>query len=113
MAKSNSCRLISGSLGARCFLITSGDEWQSAATYEANLMSALRRSKEKGSPSWINAAYSMTHSLLLFTPFKEYQTEWIYTDPLLTFLLIVNEAVASFPTFKIQMRRYAKQLPKV
>ena len=77
------------------------------ATYEANLMSALRRSKEKGSPSWINAAYSMTH------PFKEYQTEWIYTDPLLTFLLIVNEAVASFPTFKIQMRRYAKQLPKV
>ena len=97
----------------RCFLITSGDEWRSEGTYETNLISALQRSKEKGNPSWINAALSLTHGLLRFTPFKEYETEWIHSDPLLTFLLIVNESVASFPTFKIPIRRYAKKLPEV
>jgi len=97
----------------RCFLITSGDEWRSKDTYETNLISALQQSKAQGNPSWINAALSMTHGLLRFTPYKEYETEWIETDPLLTFLLIVNESVASFPTFKINIRKYAKKLPKV
>jgi len=96
----------------RCFLITSGDEWR-RTTYESKLISALRRSKEKGNPSWINAAFSMSHGLVRFAPFKDYETEWIESDPLLTFLLIVNESVASFPTFKIKIRRYAKKLPKV
>lgn len=97
----------------RCFLITSGDEWKSKDAYENNLISALKRSKEKGNPSWINAAFSMTHGLVRFTPFKEYETKWIEADPLLTFLLIVNESVGSFPTFKINIRKYAKKLPTV
>ncbi|MBI3807907.1 MAG: hypothetical protein HY281_10420 [Nitrospirae bacterium] len=98
----------------RSFLITSGDEWRRKATYENNLISAIERSWEKGnSTSWVNAALSMTHGLLRFTPFKVKETEWIHLDPLLTFLLLVNDSIASFPTFKIPIRRYAKKLPKV
>lgn len=97
----------------RCFLITSGDEWKSAKSYEQNLILALQRSKAKGKPSWINAALSMQHGLLRFTPYKEYETEWITENPLLMFLLFVNQTVSDFPTFKIDIQRYAKNLPSI
>lgn len=97
----------------RCFLITSGDEWKSAKTYEQNLIEALRRSKAKGNPSWINGALSMQHGLLRFTPFKEYETEWVSENSLLSFLFFVNQAVSEFPTFKIDIQRYVKYLPSI
>jgi hypothetical protein len=97
----------------RCFLITSGDEWYARGTYRRNLVSALEKSKEKGNSSWINAALSMKHGLVWFTPYKEYETHWTDEDPLLMFLLLLADSVASFPTFKIEIRRYADRLPTI
>ena len=97
----------------RCFMITSGDEWQSADTYQRNMVSALKKLRSQGKKNWLNAALSLQHGLLMFRPYTAYEGQWQKSNGLLKFLLLLNHAVTTFSTFKVDIRRYAKALPDV
>ena len=96
----------------RCFLVTSGDEWKSANTYERNLVAALRRVNARGTPAWGNASLRLEHGLLTFQADTAYECRWATNKALLRFLLFLNQCVATFPTFKVNIKRYARVLPE-
>lgn len=92
--------------GPRAFLVTCGDEWANAATYERNLVAALRALKDEGTNVWLHAAYSVAHGLLTFKPYSDFEGEWRQTNALLDFVLYINQLVGSFPTYQIDLGRY-------
>lgn len=96
----------------RCYMITSGDEWQSAETYHRNLISSLKKLNAQGKPTWLNAALSLQHGLLHFKAYTAYESQWRKKNALLTFLLVLNQAITTFSTFKVDIKRYAKALPE-
>lgn len=95
----------------RSYLVTSGDEWKSADTYQRNLVSALKKLNSQGKPTWVNAALSLQHGLLLFKPYTQHESHWQRSNALLNFLLVINQAIATFSTFKVDIKRYAKTIP--
>ena len=96
--------------GTRCYLITSGDEWKSADTYQRNVVAGLHNLRAGGKQPWLNAAYSVRHGLLEFVAYTDFLSQWSSNNALLAFLLAINQGVNTFSTFKVDLRRYAKSL---
>jgi hypothetical protein len=94
----------------RCYIVTSGDEWKSSDTYKKNVVASLNRLSGSGNEPWLNAAFSLQHGLLEFRAYTKFQGQWITTNALLQFLLTLNQAIATFSTFKVDLKRYAKSL---
>ncbi|MEJ2682724.1 MAG: hypothetical protein P8144_15030 [Gammaproteobacteria bacterium] len=99
-------------LSPRCFLITCGDEWVKADTYERNLLSSMNAAKQKNDHVWINAAFSMCHGMFHFKPFTQFEHQRTRENALLEFVLFVNVVVAEFRTSHIDIRRYRPTLPE-
>ena len=95
----------------RSYIVTSGDEWRSADTYQRNLVSQLKTLNKEGKPTWLNAALSIQHGLLVFTAYTNHEARWHKQSPLLNFILRLNQGIATFSTAKIDIKRYAKVLP--
>jgi hypothetical protein len=94
----------------RCYVVTSGDEWKSPGTYKKNVVVALERLSSSGNHPWLNAAFSLQHGLLEFEAYTTFDGHWTATNSLLQFLLTLNQAVSTFSTFKVDLKRYAKAL---
>jgi hypothetical protein len=96
----------------RTFLITCGTEWKKAETYQAHLVEALKSAKNTESEPWVNAAFSISHGMFYFKPGAEYECLRISDNALIEFLLFVCSAVSSYPTYRIEVRRYRPTAPK-
>ena len=94
----------------RCYVVTSGDEWKSPDTYKKNVVVALERLSSRGNHPWLNAAFSLQHGLLEFEAYTTFHGHWTTTNSLLQFLFTLNQAVSTFSTFKVDLKRYAKGL---
>jgi hypothetical protein len=99
-------------LSPRCFLITCGDEWVNAATYERNLVEAMTTAKSRHPDVWLNAVFSMRHGMWHFKPFTDFERKRITVNALLEFVLFINTVVAEFHTSQIDIRRYRPTIPK-
>lgn len=104
--------IVAVSPGPRSFLVTCGDEWASAATYERQLVAALRAVQAEGKSVWLHAAYSVKHGLLTFKPYSDFEGTWITKDPLLEFVLFLNQTLTDFHTYQINLRRYRPSIPQ-
>ena len=83
------------SLSPRCFLVTFGDEWSSHETYLRKLLEALRLAKRHSKHVWINAALSLKHGMYHFRPYTDFTANHIKDNPLLEFVLYLNNAYFS------------------
>ena len=92
------------------YVVTSGDEWKSPDTYTKNGVVALERLSSRDNHPWLNAAFSLRHGLLEFEPYTAFHGHWTTTNSLLQFLFTLNQAVSTFSTFKVDLKRYAKAL---
>lgn len=90
----------------RSFIITCGDEWKKPERYKKNIIDSLKKVKEEYSDTWINAAFSLTHGMLHFKPYTEFENEWIKNNSLLEFVLLINNALSTFPTWRIDISKY-------
>lgn len=97
--------------GPRSFIVTCGDEWANATTYESNIIKAIRAVKAEGHEVWLHAAYSVKHGLLTFKPYTDLECEWTTKDALLEFVLFLNQSLVNFPTHPIRLRRYRNSTP--
>lgn len=96
----------------RAFIITSGDEWTKAETYEKHLLDSLRSVRNNNPDTWLNAALSLRHGMLHFAPHTDFESKWFKDNPLLEFLLFLNKAIATFHTFKIDIQKYRPTIPE-
>ena len=99
-------------LPPRCFLITCGDEWVKAATYEKNLLGAMNAAAKRSAHVWLNAAFSMRHGMFHFKPFTDFDHQRTIENALLEFVLFINVVIAEFRTSHIDIRRYRPTLPE-
>lgn len=97
------------------FLITSGNEWAKAETYKKHLLNGLRnvRDKDKKRDTWLNAVFSLRHGMLHFERFTDFESKWIKENSLLEFLLYLNKAIATIPTFKIDIQKYRPTIQEI
>ncbi len=102
---------ISYSLSPRSFLITCGDEWVKADTYEKHLMRALAHAQQMRSHVWVNAVFSMRHGMFHFKPHTTFEHDRIRDNALLEFILFLNNAISDFRVSRIDLRRYRPTLP--
>ena len=94
-------------------MITCGDEWQKHKSYEQHLISALNSAKAKGYDEvWVNAVLSMKHGMFHFTPHTKFEFNRVKSNALLEFLLFINRAISTYPTFRIDIGRYRPTIPK-
>ncbi len=101
-------------LSPRSFLITCGDEWSKPTTYQGHLISALKGAQKHATGRvWVNAVLSMQHGMFYFERYTEFTCTRVADNPLLEFILFVNEAISSFPGSRIDLRRYRTSLPMV
>jgi hypothetical protein len=103
--------IVAVSPGPRSFLVTCGDEWVNASTYERNLVAALKAVRSEGRSVWLHAAYSVKHGLLSFVPYTDFECTWTTKDPLLEFVMFINQSLTNFPTYQIDLRRYRSSMP--
>lgn len=99
-------------LSPRCFLITCGDEWVKADTYERNLVQAMTTAKSRHPDVWLNSVFSMRHGMWHFKPFTDFERKRITVNALLEFVLFINTVVAEFRTSQIDIRRYRPTIPE-
>lgn len=97
----------------RAFIVTAGDEWAKPKTYKNHVIEALKNVKRNNSDAFINAAFSFKHGMLHFLPYDPFKTNWYEEHPLLEFLLFINDAILTFDTYKIDVRRYRHTIPKI
>jgi hypothetical protein len=95
------------------FLITSGNEWVKAKTYEKNLLKGLRNVKDENRDTWLNAVFSLKHGMLYFERLTDFKSKWIKENSLLEFLLYLNKAIATIPTFKIDIQKYRPTIQEI
>jgi len=95
----------------RAFIITSGDEWVHKKTYEAKVVTALDRIRKDNESAWLNAAYSMNHGMLYFPPHRAHEGRWYEENSLLMFLMFLNDAIATYPTYRIELQKYRESIP--
>jgi len=95
------------------FLITSGNEWAKAETYEKNLLNGLRNVRDENRDTWLNAVFSLRHGMLHFERFSDFKSKWIKENSLLEFLLFLNNAIATIPTFKIDIQKYRPTIQEI
>lgn len=97
----------------RAFIITSGNEWVHKETYEDNIVKAFDRIRKDNKSAWLNAAYSMSHGMLHFPPHRVQERHWYEENSLLMFLLFLNDAIATYPTYPIDLQRYRENIPSL
>jgi hypothetical protein len=97
----------------RAFIITSGDEWQKSDTYKNNLIHSLKCVRQNNINAFLNAAFSFKHGMLHFLPHENFETRWYRNNSLLEFLLFINNAISTFDTFKIDIRKYRNTIPEI
>jgi hypothetical protein len=98
-------------LAPRAYLITCGDEWVKRETYERHILASLTSASARRSEVWLNAAFSMKHGMLNFRPYVTYEAEWRGRNPMLEFILTLNDSVSRIQTGRIDVRRYRPTLP--
>jgi len=101
-------------LSPRAFLMTAGDEWAEAATYETHLAKSLRSAKAESEHTWINAAYSMKHGLLKYRPCTVFEHDnWIKDDSLFHFIFMLLYGIQTFalPNAALDVNAY-RSMPK-
>jgi hypothetical protein len=98
-------------LSPRSYLITFGDEWKHADTFEGNLTDSLRTAKGSGSDVWVNAAFSFAHGLYVFKPYSVFEYDRVTANSLLEFVFLINEGLRTVPTAAIDLRRYRPSIP--
>jgi hypothetical protein len=103
---------LSYELSPRVYLLTCGDEWQKPKSYEDKLLAALNSAAARHQHVWLNAALSLRHGLFRFQPYSKFKHERVAENPLLEFILSMNNAIAGVPTGRIDLRRYRPTLPK-
>lgn len=96
----------------RSFLITCGDEWEKADTYERHLVSALTSAKQNGHEVWVNAVLSMKHGMFHVAPYTEFTINRIKENAMLEFLLFLNSVISEYHTYRIDIRRYRPTIPR-
>jgi hypothetical protein len=97
----------------RAFLITSGNEWVHRKNYETNVVRAFDKIRKDNKSAWLNAALSMKHGMLYFPPHQADERRWFKENSLLTFLMFLNDAVTTYPTYRINLQRYRKNIPSL
>jgi len=97
----------------RAFIITSGDEWVHRKSYETNVVKAFDKIRESNKSAWLNAALSMKHGMLYFPPHQADERRWFNENSLLMFLMFLNDAIATYPTYRINLQRYKQNIPSL
>jgi len=97
----------------RAFIITSGDEWVHRKSYETNVVKAFDKIRESNKSAWSNAALSMKHGTLYFPPHQADERRWFHENSLLMFLMFLNDAIATYPTYRINLQRYKQNIPSL
>jgi hypothetical protein len=106
-------RRVEVDLAPRAYVITCGDEWSRAATYQAHLDAALRSARQRGEgETWLNAALSIKHGLIWYRPHSDFVSERLREHGLLEFFLFLNQAIATYQTYRINITRYRPSVPE-
>lgn len=100
-------------LRPKTFLITSGDEWENAETYKKDLLKGLRNVKKYNRESWLSAVFSLKHGMLRFERGSDFKFKWIKENPLLAFLLFLNEEIATIPPYIIDIQKYRTKIQEI
>ena len=96
-------------LSPRTVLITCGIEG-SRERYEKTLTDALQTSKKIHDHVWLNLAYSLKHGLYRFRAYSDFERQRIEQDPLLEFLLHLNQLLSTFQTYRTDITWYRPSL---